>query len=122
MPSNIIYYTPSNSNGNPDSNDPGPFHDSDQIAREFNSSVELIFGNLQEDELGYRLDSPSSRLQSPSAILSNRDPRTLSRSADNLAFDGNYREAGQRYNLASLMYAERYGSSGWPTVGMEFVA
>jgi hypothetical protein len=122
MPSNIIYYTPSNGNGNPDSNDPGPFHDSDQITREFNSSVERIFGNLQDDELGYQVDSPSSRLQSPSAILSNGDPRTLFISANNLAFDGNYREAGQRYKLLSLMLAERYGSSDWETVIGEIMA
>src|SRR5271170_7038523 len=113
MPSNIIYYTPSSGNGNPYSNDPGPFHDSDQITREFNGSVELIFGNLQDDELGYQVDSPSSRLQSLSAILSNGDPLTHSESAYSLAFDGNYREAGQRYKLASLMCAERYGSSDW---------
>src|SRR5271154_5661424 len=113
MPSNIIYYTPSSGTGNPYSNDPGPFHDSDQITREFNGSVELIFGSLQDDELGYQVDSPSSRLQNPSAILSNGDPWTFSRSARNLAFDGNYREAGQKYKLASLMYAERYGLSDW---------
>jgi hypothetical protein len=122
MPSNIIYYTPSSGDRNPYSNDPGPFHDSDQITREFNSSVELIFGNLQDDELDYQLDSPSSRLQGPSAILSNGNPRTLAKSADNLAFDGNYREAGQRYKLASIMLAERYGSSDWETVGEEISA
>ena len=38
-------------------------------------------------------------------------------SLNNLAFDGNYREAGQRYRLASLVYAERHGSSDWKAMG-----
>jgi len=50
MPSHITYYTPSSDNGNPYSNDPSSFHDSGQITREFNGSVEHIFG-LQDDEV-----------------------------------------------------------------------
>jgi len=76
------------------------------VLRALLGSVERIFGNLQDDELAYRVDSPSSRLQGPSAVLSNGDPWTLLKSARNLAFDGNYYEAGQKYKLASLMFAD----------------
>jgi len=55
-------------------------------------------------------------------MLFNGDPLSHLKSACDLVFDGHYREVGQRYKLASLLYAERCGSSNWRAVATEFNA
>lgn len=89
---------------------------------EFNNSVGQIFSDGTNDSLSYQADSPSLSMRRSGAIPFYDTPSKLSTSARNNAYDGDYKVAGQKYHLAGLRYAEKYGSSNWLAVGAEFSA
>jgi hypothetical protein len=122
MPSNIIYRTPSSHNRIQYSDSSGPHRNSDHQIREFNDSVEWIFGNTEEYELGHQGDFPELRLSDPGARVSMGKYWNLYHSAIELTYDGKYRQAGQSYKLASLYLAKIHEPKRWTVVASEFNA
>ena len=121
-PSNIIYYTPSNAGGTSRSNNCNSFQSTSPAIVEFNTSMGQVFNNGAIDGVINQANSPSIYTRSPSVTLQCQDPNIVSRSARNNTFDGNYGVAGQKYSLASLHYADKFGPKHWLVVVHEFNA
>jgi len=117
-----MYRTPSAANWNTYSDNPGPRSDADQTTREFNDSVEFIFENIEGNGLNHQADSPSSLVKDPNARLSRKQLDDLFYLGRDLACDGNYRAAEQKFKLVSLGFAEFDWQNDWNTVGAGFVA
>jgi len=117
-----MYRTPSAANRNTYSDNTGPRSDADQTTREFNDSVELIFENIEDNGVSHHVDSASSFIEGPNTRLSKRSPKNLYELAREYTYDGNYRAAGQTFELASLRYTESKRPNFWGAVRSEFLA
>jgi hypothetical protein len=92
------------------------------MTREFNGSVEEIFGNTSPHESVHQEELLSSHFQTSNGILSRQEASKLKDSAIDHIFSCEYRVAGQELELLGLYSAQKYGPSAWPTVGTELIA